>query len=85
MKRPVSSNSMATCQGMRFGNLMLAASATVPALISGRPKRAAEDARIRSQDSASSNPPPTAMPLTAAINGLFSPGSSWMPPNPPTP
>ena len=32
---------------------------------------------------ASSRPPPTAMPFTAAITGLFKPGNSCRPPNPP--
>ena len=46
---------------------------------------AALEARIMSHESASSNPPPTAMPLTAAMTGLSSPGSSCRPANPPAP
>ena len=63
-------------KGMRFGSLMVAASAKVPARISGSANEAVFDARIMSNERASSNPPPTAMPLTAAMAGLSSPGSS---------
>ena len=70
---------------MRFGSLMVAASARVPARISGRANDAVLDARIMSHASASSNPPPTAIPLTAAMTGLSSPGSSCRPANPPAP
>ena len=37
IQRPVSSSSMATWYGIRLGSLIVAASASVPALISGRP------------------------------------------------
>ena len=70
---------------MRLGSLIVAASARVPARISGSANVAVLDARMRSHESASSNPPPTAIPLTAAITGLSSPGSSCNPPKPPTP
>ncbi len=70
---------------MRLGSLMVAASATVPERISGSAKRAWSAAMIKSADKASSKPPPTAMPLTAAITGLLRSGSICRPPNPPTP
>ena len=43
---------MATWNGMRFGSLMVAASASVPARISGSANDAVPEARIRSQESA---------------------------------
>ena len=46
----------------------------IPTLTSGNPKVAPAPATIRSQASASSNPPPSATPSTAAIVGI---GSSW--------
>ena len=76
---------MATWYGIRRGSLMVAASAMVPARASGSAKRACSAATIRSADKASSKPPPTAIPLTAAITGLFKLGSCCSPPNPPTP
>jgi hypothetical protein len=39
----------------------------------------------RSAAMAISNPPPTAMPLTAAMTGVARSGSSGKPPKPPTP
>ena len=57
----------------------------VPELISGNAKVACSDAKIRSAESASSKPPPQQIPFTAAITGLFRPGNSCKPPNPPTP
>src|SRR5215472_13904080 len=42
----------------------------MPRLISGCPKRAVSPATIRSHISASSQPPPSAYPLTAAIRGF---------------
>ena len=53
--------------------------------LSGSAQLALSDATIRSQDSASSNPPPQQMPFTAQITGLFRFGSSCNPPTPPTP
>jgi hypothetical protein len=41
-----------------------------PSWISGTPKRARSEARMKSQAIASSKPPPNATPLTAAISGL---------------
>ena len=76
---------MAMWWGMRRGSLMVAASARVPALISGRLNEADSAARMRSQERAISKPPPTAMPLTAAMTGLLRSGSSCRPPKPPTP
>ena len=83
--RPVSSISIAMWWARRFGSFTAAASAKVPARISGSAKLALAEASIRSHDSANSQPPPTAMPFTAAMRGLFSAGNSWMPPKPPTP
>ena len=84
-RRPVKSISMATWYGMRRGNLMVAASATVPELISGSANVACSAAMMMSAEIISSKPPPKAMPFTAAMTGLFSPGSSCRPPKPPTP
>ena len=63
----------------------LAMCAARPTRGSGSAKVAFAEARIRSQLSASSSPPPQQMPFTAAITGLFRFGSSCKPPNPPTP
>ena len=57
------------------GNLIVAASAKVPDLISGNAKRTWSAAMMRSADSANSNPPPTAIPLMAAMTGLLRPGN----------
>ena len=70
---------------MRLGSFSAAASAMVPERISGRAKVEVSEARIRSQEIASSSPPPQQMPLTAATIGLLRCGSSWMPPKPPIP
>ncbi len=61
---------------MRLGNLIEAASATVPDRISGSAKVALSLARMRSQLNANSSPPPQQMPFTAAITGLLRFGSS---------
>ena len=42
----------------------------MPSLISGWPKRALSAAMMKSHIIASSQPPPSAKPLTAAITGL---------------
>jgi hypothetical protein len=42
-----------------------------PKLISGKPKYAFSEAKIISQRSANSNPPPNALPLIAAIIGFL--------------
>ena len=71
--------------GILFGSLIEAASAIVPERISGNAKVAWAAARIISQESAISSPPPQQIPFIAAMTGLLSWGSSCKPPKPPIP
>ena len=61
------------------------ASGRMPSAGSGSQNWAWSAATIRSAAIAISKPPPTAMPLTAAMTGVERSGSSRKPPNPPTP
>ena len=69
--RPVSARSIAlllpTARGRRW---VPPAPGMMPSLTSGWPKRALSAAMIRSQAIATSQPPPSAKPATAAITGL---------------
>ena len=68
---PVSASSMATWYGIRRGRWISAPpAATSERLTSGMPSRASRAATIRSQASATSKPPATAKPSTAAMSGL---------------
>ena len=58
-------------------------SATIPMVASGSANVACSAATIRSADSASSKPPPMAIPLTAAMTGLPTSKNSVSPANPP--
>ena len=68
---PVSASSMATLRGSTRGRRSSAPpAATSERLTSGMPSLAPRAATIRSQASATSRPPATAKPSTAAISGL---------------
>ena len=68
---PVRASSIARWYGIRRGRRSSApAAATSPRLTSGMPKRASRAATMRSHDSATSKPPASAQPSTAAISGL---------------
>ncbi len=66
---------------MRGSRIRAPPAATSERLTSGTPRRAPREATIKSQASATSSPPATAKPSTAAISG-FSAGRSTIPANP---
>ncbi|MOA19988.1 hypothetical protein D3C78_1404040 [compost metagenome] len=69
--RPVSAMSMALDLPMARGRRWVPpAPGITPSLISGWPKRALSAAMMKSHIMASSQPPPSAKPDTAAITGL---------------
>ena len=69
--RPVSANSIAFALPMaRVSRCVPPAPGMTPSLISGWPNLAVSAARMKSHIIASSQPPPSAKPATAAISGL---------------
>ena len=70
MSSPVSATSRARESGSRVPSRVPPPPAIRPRLTSGSPNRAVSAATTRSQANASSKPPPTAAPFTAAITGL---------------
>ncbi len=77
--------SAATARGSSLGSRTVPTSGMIPTAGSGRKNEAWSTATTRSALMASSKPPPTAMPLTAAMIGLLRSGSSGKPPKPPAP
>ena len=82
---PANITSLARAVGIRRGSRTEPASGNTPTFDSGREKVAWSAATMRSAAIAISNPPPTAMPFTAAMIGFERFGNSGKPPNPPTP
>ena len=71
MRRPVSTSSIARCLPItRASRCVPPPPGMIPSVISGWPNSAVSEATIRSQSSASSQPPPRAKPETAAISGV---------------
>ena len=82
----MSSISIAMARGTRCARRSTPpASATKPRFTSESHILASGQATIMSAASANSNPPPTAMPLIAAMTGLSRSNSSVSPANPPSP
>ncbi len=77
--RPVNTMSIAFALPMARGSRCVPpAPGMMPSLISGWPKRALSAAMMKSHIIASSQPPPSAKPATAAITGL----RTWRTPAP---
>src|SRR5581483_3310477 len=75
--RPVSTRSAARpVPSRRSSNWVPPPPGTSPTVTSVSPNTAVSSATIRSQDSASSQPPPSANPCTAATTGCGSPGTA---------
>ena len=72
MRRPVSTSSIARCLPItRASRWVPPPPGMIPSVISGWPNSAVSEATIMSQASASSQPPPSAKPETAAISGVL--------------
>ncbi len=70
-RRPVKISSFARARPhRRASSCVPPPPGTIPTAVSGRPNTASSAATIRSHDSASSNPPPSAKPNTDAIVGM---------------
>ena len=69
-ERPVKSRSKARCRPMIRGRWAKWIAGSSPTSISGYPRSAPESATIMSQEIDNVMPPPRAVPLTAAIDGL---------------